>query len=177
MPRYKSELKKLSNSYSVNIPKYYSYGPRKLNIVLTQFRFSATFINCDLHKVNIQSNPPCSCGAIREDSYHYFFECPLYNEIRNDLLNCLDWLPNDCHLDLNLIFFCNSTLTNEQNELVLKKVFDYIRKSERFLIVQSTFKYFFPNKSNHCIVNNVITVLYYSYSPYNLFLSLKFLLF
>jgi hypothetical protein len=27
------------------------------------------------------------------------------------------------------------TLTNEQNELVLKKVFDYIRKSERFLIV------------------------------------------
>ena len=38
MPHFKSELKKLSNSYSVNIPKYYSYGPRKLNIVLTQFR-------------------------------------------------------------------------------------------------------------------------------------------
>jgi hypothetical protein len=32
------------------------------------------------------------------------------------------------------------TLTNEQNELVLKKVFDYIRKSERFLIVQCTFR-------------------------------------
>ena len=105
MPRNKSELKKLSNSYSGNIPKYYSYGPRKLNIVLTQFIFSATFINYDLNKVNIQSNPPCSCGAIREHSYHYFFECPLCNGIRNDLLNCLDWLPNDCHLDLNLLFF------------------------------------------------------------------------
>jgi hypothetical protein len=43
-------------------------------------------------------------------------------------------------LDLNLLIFGNSTLTNEQNELVLKKVFDYIRKSERFLIVQCTFK-------------------------------------
>ena len=116
------------------------FGPRKLNIVLTQFRCSATFLSYDLFKVNIISNPSCSCGAIREDSYHYFFECPLYNGIRNDLLNCLDWLPNDCHLDLNLLIFGNSTLTNEQNELVLKKVFDYIRKSERFLIVQCTFK-------------------------------------
>jgi hypothetical protein len=131
------------NSYSVNIPKYYSYGPPKLNIALTQFRFSATFINYDLLKVIILSNPPCSCGAIREDSYHFFCECPLYNGIRNDLLNCLNWFPNDCHLDLNLLFFCNSTLTNEQNELVLRKVFDYIRNSERFLIVQCTSKYFF----------------------------------
>ena len=140
MPHFKSELKKLSNSYSVNIPKYYSYGPRKLNIVLTQFRCSATFLNYDLFKVNIISNPSCSCGAIRKDSYHYFFECPLYNGIRNDLLNCLDWLPNDCHLDLNLLIVGNSTLTNEQNELILKKVFDYIKKSERFLIVQCTFR-------------------------------------
>ena len=43
MLHFKSELKKLSTSYSVNIPKYYSYGPRKLNIVLTQFRCSTTF--------------------------------------------------------------------------------------------------------------------------------------
>jgi hypothetical protein len=129
MPHFKSELKKLSNSNSVNIPKYYSYGPRKLNIVLTQFRCPATFLNYDLFKVNIISNPSCSCDAIQEDSYHYFFECPLYNGIRNDLLNCLDWLPNDCHLDLNLLIFGNLTLTNEQNELVLRKVFDYIRKS------------------------------------------------
>jgi hypothetical protein len=52
--------------------------------------------------------------------------CPLYNGIRNDLLNCLDWLPNDCHLDLNLLIVGNSTLTNEQNELILKKVFDIL---------------------------------------------------
>ena len=140
MPHFKSELKKLTNSNSVNIPKYYSHGPRKLNIVPTQFRCSATFLNYDLFKVNIISNPSCSCGAIREDAYHYFFECPLYNGIRNDPLNCLDWLPNDCHLNLNLLIVGNSTFTNLQNELVLKKVFDYIRKSERFMIVQCTFK-------------------------------------
>jgi hypothetical protein len=66
-------------------------------------------------------------------------------------------------LDLNLLIFGNSNLTNEQNELVLKKVFDYIRKSERFLIVQCTFRnYVFstnPHPFNHCIVINVINVL------------------
>ena len=121
----------MSNSNSVNIPKYYSHGPRKLNIVLTQFRCSATFLNYDLFKVNIISNPSCNCGAIREDAYHYFFEFPLYNGIRNDPLNCLDWLPNDCHLDLNLLIVGNSTFANQQNEFVLKKVFDYIRDSAR----------------------------------------------
>jgi hypothetical protein len=104
--------------------------------VLTQFRCSATFLGYDLFKVNIISNPSCSCGAIREVSYYYFFECHLYIGIRDDLLNCMDSLPNDCHLDLNLLMFGNSTLTNEQNELALKKVFDYIRKSERYMIVQ-----------------------------------------
>jgi hypothetical protein len=54
-------------------------------------------------------------------------KCTLNNQVRNDLLNCLDWLPNNCHLDLNLLIFDNSTLTNEQNELVLKKVFDYTK--------------------------------------------------
>jgi hypothetical protein len=46
------------------------YGPRKLNIVLTQIRYSATFLNYDLFKVNIISNPSCSCGAIREVPYY-----------------------------------------------------------------------------------------------------------
>jgi hypothetical protein len=157
LSHFKSELKKLSNSYGVNIPKYYSYGPRKLNIVLTQFRCSATFSNYDLFKVNIISNPSCSCGAIREDSYHYFFECPLYNGIRNDLLNCLDWLPSDCHLYLNLLIFGNSTLTNEQNALVLKKVFDYIRKSERFLIVQWIHLNMFSPQQIH--IHSIIVLL------------------
>ena len=92
-----------------------------------------------------------------------------------------NWLPNDCHLDLNLLIFGNSTLTNEQNGLVLKKVFDYIRKSERSWLFNVHLNIFFPPTNphpfNHCIVINVINVLYYSYSPFNLFLSLKFLLF
>jgi len=26
-------------------------------------------------------NPTCICGAIREDTKHYFLDCPLYEEL------------------------------------------------------------------------------------------------
>jgi hypothetical protein len=35
------------------IPRHYSYGPRKLNIILTQLRCDASFLNYDLCKVKI----------------------------------------------------------------------------------------------------------------------------
>ena len=34
------------------VPSHFSYGPRKLNIILTQIRRHASFLNNDLYKVN-----------------------------------------------------------------------------------------------------------------------------
>ena len=45
------------------VPKHYLYGPRKLNIVLTQLRCSAPFLNNELYRVNIIPNSSCQCGA------------------------------------------------------------------------------------------------------------------
>jgi hypothetical protein len=57
-------------------------GPRKLNIILTQLRCFASFLNYDLFQVNIVSDPSCRCGANCEDSYHFLFDCSHYS-------NCL----------------------------------------------------------------------------------------
>ena len=57
------------------IPRHYSYGPRKLNIILTQLRCNASFLNYDLCKVKILSNASCNCGAPCENSHHFFFDC------------------------------------------------------------------------------------------------------
>jgi hypothetical protein len=40
-------------------PKHYEIEPRKLNIILTQLRCFASFINYDLFQVNIVSKPSC----------------------------------------------------------------------------------------------------------------------
>ena len=45
------------------VPKHYLYGPRKLNIVLTQLQCPAPFLNNELYRVNIISNSSCQYEA------------------------------------------------------------------------------------------------------------------
>jgi hypothetical protein len=99
--KFKAELRKLKDINQV--PKHYEIGPRKLNIILTQLRCFASFLNYDLFQVNIVSEPSCRCGANREDSYHFFFDCSHYSNIRHTLFQNLNWLPNYCALDLTLL--------------------------------------------------------------------------
>ena len=131
--KFKAELRKRKDSSQV--PKHYEIGPRKLNNILTQLRCFASFLNYDLFKVNIVSDPSCRCGANREDSYHFFFDCSHYSNIRHTLFQNLNWLPNYCALDLTLSTCGNPTLSYEQNEIIFKHVFEYIKRSDRFLVV------------------------------------------
>ena len=131
--KLKAELRKRKDLSQV--PKHYEIGPRKLNIILTQLRCSASFLNYDLFQVNIVSDPSCRCGANREDSYHFFFDCSHYSNIRHTLFQNLNWLPNYCALDLTLLTCGNPTLPYEQNEIIFKHVFEYIKRSERFLVI------------------------------------------
>jgi hypothetical protein len=119
------------------VPTHYEIGPRKLNIILTMLRCFASFLNYDLLQVNtrIVSYPSCRCGANREDSYHFFFECSHYTNMRHTLFQNLTWLPNYCVLDLTLLTWGNPTLSYEHNQIIFKHVFEYIKRSERFLVV------------------------------------------
>jgi hypothetical protein len=82
------------------ILKHFYYGPRKLNIILTQLCNSYSFLNYYLSKVNIVNDAACSCGAPREDAYHYFFTCPNYTEIRLAMMKNLNLVQT---IDLNLL--------------------------------------------------------------------------
>ena len=64
------------------IPRHYSDGHRKLNIILTQLRFNASFLNYDLCKVKILLNASCNCGAPCENYHHFFFDCDKYTDNR-----------------------------------------------------------------------------------------------
>ena len=58
-----------------------------------------------------------------------------YSNIRHTLFQNLNWLPNYCALDLTLLTCGNPTLPYKQNEIIVKHVFEYIKRSERFLVV------------------------------------------
>jgi hypothetical protein len=105
---------------------------RKLNIILTQLRNSYSFLNYDLSKVDIVNDAACSCGAPREDTYHYFFTCPSYTEIRLTMMKNLNWVQT---IDLNLLTCGSDDLTYEENINIIKHVFNFIKSSERFLVV------------------------------------------
>jgi hypothetical protein len=51
LSKFKSELKKIDETENHALPKHYFHGPRKLNIIFTLLRSSASFLNYDLFRV------------------------------------------------------------------------------------------------------------------------------
>ena len=131
---YSTKLEKLQTDNTKRIPKHFYYGPRKLNINLTHLRNSYSFLNYDLSKVNIVNDAGCSCGAPRNDAFHYFVTCPNYAEIRRIMMNNLNCVQTS-DLNLNLLTCGSDDLTYEENINIIKHVFNFIKSSKRFLVV------------------------------------------
>jgi hypothetical protein len=108
LTKFKKVIRKEQSDNTKRIPKHVYYGPRKLNIILTQLRNSYSFLNYDPSKVNIVNDAACSCGAPREDAYHYFFTCPNYTEIRLTMMKNLNWVQT---IDLNPLTCGSDDLT------------------------------------------------------------------
>ena len=64
-----------------------------------------------------------------ENAFHYFLDCPLYNEIRHNLFLVLRIYGD---IDLNVIMYGNGNLSVEQNIDIFTAVQNYIRNSHRF---------------------------------------------
>jgi hypothetical protein len=123
LSKFKSELKKIDETENHAVPKHYSYGPRKLNIILTQLRNSASFLNYDL------------CGAAFEDLKHFFLDCPIYLQARTKLIDNINMVTTCYTLDIKFLTCGNVNLSYEQNCIIFKYVFDYMKCSKRFLSV------------------------------------------
>lgn len=117
------------------VPLFYTSGPRKINIILTQLRCSASFLNYDLHKVNIIADPYCRCGCGIEDANHFFLICPLYQIQRTELLNNLEWIPDTIQIDTYLFLHGCSDFSDNNNQKLLNEICKFIKNSKRFLVV------------------------------------------
>jgi hypothetical protein len=135
LSKFKLVLQKINETENHAVPKHYFYGPRKLNIILTQLRSSASFINYDLFRVGIVSDQSCRCGAAFENLKHFFLDCPIYLQARTTLIDNISMDTTYYALDIKFLTWGNVNLTYEQNCVIFKYVFDYIKCSTRLLIV------------------------------------------
>ena len=130
--KFKKTLQKQNLKHSSF--QFHSYGPKKLNIILTQMRCGATFLNYDLSRVGIIQDPSCRCGDQQETIFHFFFECPQYAIIRRTLFENLMFLSPQIPRNLSLFLTGDKYLSEIDNLKVLDHVFEFILHSKRFHI-------------------------------------------
>jgi hypothetical protein len=119
-----SKFKKaIRSSISMPIPRHYSYGPRKMNIILIQLRHIASFLNYDLCKDKKKSSASCNCGAPCKNSHLFVFDCDKYRDNREILFNSLNWLPSNINIDANLLTKGSDFLTHQENKTIFKTCF------------------------------------------------------
>ena len=109
--------------------RYYSYGCRVLNVLHTRLRHRSSNLHADLFRVNLINDPGCVCGWVIEDTFHFFLECCLYVEAREQLTNNLQFLDS---LLIEALLFGDNSLSEEQNAQTFKSVQLYIKQAKRF---------------------------------------------
>ena len=84
-------------------------------------------MNFDLFRVGIVSDPSCRCGPALENLKHFFLDCPIYIQARTILIGNIKRDTTCCTLDVEFLTWGNDNLTYEQNCIIFKYVFDYIK--------------------------------------------------
>ena len=80
-------------------------------------------------KLHVVDDPSCACGVPVEDAYHFFFHCPLYDDIRVDLMTSVSSVTV-CNLS-NLLFGDDALGLNE-NMVIFDAVHLFLNQSRRF---------------------------------------------
>ena len=97
------------NRDRTHVQKYFYRGTRQVQVFQTRLRSQCCALNHDLFKNNISDTPLCSCGSV-ENTHHFFFKCPFYNNVINDLLHEVSALHE---ASLKLLLYGNPNLPND----------------------------------------------------------------
>ena len=107
------------NTFTVVIDMYKSF---------TLLRTQCSALKHDLFKKNISDSLLCRCGSV-ENTHHFFFKCPFYNIVRNDLLR---EVSNLHEVSLKLLLYGDPNLSNDSNTRIFESVYKYTFKTNRF---------------------------------------------
>lgn len=123
-----NSFKNFFNKDKTPVPKYYYTKNRKAQILHTRLRTNCSSLNLDLFLKGITDSPMCSCGSI-ENSQHFFFHCPHYQQHRNVLLNAVSTF----HIPtLDLLLHGEPSLPHDTNIIIFEHAHQFILNSKRF---------------------------------------------
>ena len=111
-----------------SVKELYYLGSRANNIKHAQLRMQCSKLNSHLFSLHVLDNPSCPCGAPDEDSFHFFYNCPLYIPQRQILMN---EIANFHITDWNMLLFGNENLNFEDNTRLFQAVHKYIENTNR----------------------------------------------
>ena len=93
---FKSRLKK---RLKPTRHKFYSYGPKLSNKLLTRLRVGRSWLNASRYAVGKHDSPACLCHERQETTRHYLITCFLYTVERQNLFNQVkELVPDFCNL-------------------------------------------------------------------------------
>ena len=125
----KPTLESFKYSLNKNIRKaspLLNIGSRVGQILHSRLRLGCSSLNFDLNRRSLIDSPLCTCGAT-ETANHFFFHCPNYSLLRQDLLSTLP-----CPPILNNLLYGDEKLSPEQNKIIFTLVQRFITATKRF---------------------------------------------
>ncbi len=88
-------------------------------------------LNYDLYSKGCVNDGTCACGIEKEDAGHYFLRCNRYAIYRNTLIQNIQTCC-DHRLSIPLLYHGHNSLSEKENMLILKYVYQYINETKRF---------------------------------------------
>ena len=120
---FKNSIRKFKH-----VPKHLYSGKRRSPCLHARLRTQCSVLNQHLFQKNIVESPLCRCGEV-ESTHHYFFVCPFYTAIRQELTNSISSL---CTPSLKILLFGNDQLSYIENVSIMDSVHKFILASSRF---------------------------------------------
>jgi hypothetical protein len=108
----------------------YYYGKRWASVHHARIRIGCSKLNADLClNLHVIDSANCLCGSTLEDAKHFFFHCPNYNNIRQDLFNDILQFSE---VTLSILLHGNPDINVDMNKAIFGAVHTFITRSGRF---------------------------------------------
>jgi len=116
---------------------FYNFGIRKFNIIHCQLIKEVSKPKAHLFNDFVSDNTDCpNCIGLLEESNHFLFICPEYNNLRLVLLDSIQTIiPKHSNVDINidLLLHVNRSFSYDLNTEIIKAVHKYISDTHRFI--------------------------------------------
>ena len=134
------EFKFHTNTLKPKKIKHFGKGRKEANSLLTRIRIGRSDLNQHKFTIGLVNSPECLCHFKEESSKHYFLDCFLYTQERQQLFSLIGhYIPKFEKMNktekMNIIIF-GLNIKNEEytylNTVVTKSIQNFILRTKRF---------------------------------------------